>query len=567
MGNIFLEITIIISLAAFLSVVFRILKQPLILAYVLTGVIIGALGFLKPQDQNFLKSLAEIGITLLLFLLGLEIKLDELPIIGKVSLITAGVQIIFYSVFAYFISLLFHFPPLTSLYIAVALSFSSTIIVVKLISDKHDLASLYGKISVGVLLIQDFFAIMALIFLSGFNTQTGTVESITNFGFILVKGIFLFGLVWYLSRKIFPKVVEVLARSQETLFLVSIAWVFLLAAFVSSPFIGFSIEIGGFLAGLALANSMANYQIIARAKILRDFFIVLFFVVLGMQMAFGNLSSIILPAMVLSLLVLTIKPLMIMLTVGILGYRRRTAFLTGISLAQVSEFSLILVFLGNKLGHISNEIVSLIALVGIITFALSSYMIIYNNKIYKYLRKHLSLLERLQIHKAEIIDAADGLEGLKDHVILIGADQMGQSILNALEEADREVVVVDFDPKIVKKIKEKNLLAKSLFGDISDLEIQQRANLDRARLVISTVPDIEDNLFLIKELGIVNKSAKVVVMALDIESAKVLYKAGADYVVLPHLAGGMQIAKIIRNHRLGQEEFSDLKEKDKEYIS
>lgn len=566
MADIFLQITIIISLAAFFSIIFKVLKQPLILAYILTGVVIGPLGFLKPGNAELLKALSEIGITLLLFLLGLEIRITELPAIGKVSTAAAVFQVIIYAMLSYFVSVFFHFPHLTALYIAIALTFSSTIIVVKLISDKHELSSLYGKISVGILLVQDFIAILVLIFLSGFN-KNSTAAPITEFAIIALKAVILFSLVWYLSKSIFPKVVEVLARSTETLFLVSIAWVFLLAAVISSPFIGFSIEIGGFLAGLALANSIANYQIIAKAKILRDFFIVLFFVVLGMQMAFGNIREILPAALVLSLFVLVVKPLLIMIIVGLLGYRKRTAFLSGITLSQISEFSLILVFLGNKLGHIPQSTVSLIALVSIITFAASNYMTAYGGKLYKKLSRFLHFLEIGKTNSWENVDLSDGLSDLKNHVVLIGADQMGQSILNALEAEDLDVIVVDFDPKIVKKLKDKNTQIYSLFGDISDLDIQKRVSLDRARLVISTIPDIDDNLLLIKELNHLNKSAKIVVMALDAGDAKILYKHGADYVVLPHLAGGMHVAKIIRSNRLGAQALGTLREKDKAYIS
>ncbi|MBI2195534.1 MAG: cation:proton antiporter [Candidatus Levybacteria bacterium] len=566
MGNIFFEITVIICLAAFLSLIFRFLKQPLILAYIVTGIIIGPLGLLNITSGELLKNFAEIGITLLLFLLGLEIKIKELPAIGKVSAVAAGLQIIIYLVLSYFVAAAFNFPPLTLLYIAAALTFSSTIIVVKLISDKHDLASLYGKISIGILLIQDLVAILLLIFLSGFNVTSGSIPALSAFLLVGIKGAFLFLAVWYLSKNIFPKVVEVLARSSESLFLVSIAWVFLLAAFVSSPFIGFSIEIGGFLAGLALANSIANYQIIAKVKILRDFFIVLFFVVLGMQLGFSSVLSLLIPALALSAFVLITKPAIIMIIVGALGYRKRTAFLSGVSLGQISEFSLILLFLGNKLGHVSNEAVSLIALVGIITFAASTYMILYSRRLFEIFRPYISIMDKLYRNKEEVVPEGD-ISNLSDHVILIGADQMGESILDALEEEDKDVIVIDFDPKVIKKFKEKKLSTHIIFGDISDLDIAERASLDKAKLVISTVPDIEDNLFLIEELNRRNKAAKVVVMALDSGDAKVLYKAGAEYVVLPHLAGGMHVAKIIREHRFIKKTLGALAAKDREYIS
>ena len=561
MADFFFEITVIICFAAALSIIFRIFKQPEILAYILTGILIGPLGLFKISDQASLSAMSQLGITLLLFMVGLEIKISDLLSLGKSLFFAAAGQIIFSFFFGFLISELFHFNSLETLYVSMALTFSSTIIIVKILSDKRDLHSLYAKISLSILLAQDLLAILALMFLSGLNQQTGGYGSILDFALVGLKAVVLFEAVIYLSSNIFPKIVELIAKSSETLFLVSIAWVFGLAALVSSPFIGFSIEIGGFLAGLSLANSMANYQIIAKAKILRDFFIVIFFVLLGMQMTFANLSQSLVPAIILSIFVLLGKPLIVMVIMGFMGYRKRTSFLTGLSLSQISEFSLILVFLGYKLGHISANIVSVITLVGIITFTVSTYLVSNGNRLYLLLNKKLNFLEIQNVKKDEMV-VSDGFEDLKNHVVVIGGDQMGQSIVDALDDLDLDVVVIDFDPEIVKKLEGRKI--HRLFGDISDLDIQERAQLDSAKLVISTVPDIEDNLLLLKELRNENRKAKVVVMALDTQDAKQLYKAHADYVILPHLAGGMRIAK-----ELVEEDWSKierLKKKDLEYL-
>ncbi len=560
MAPIFLEITVIIVLAAVLTSVFRFLKQPAILAYILTGIIIGPLGFLNIRNPDFIQTLAQLGITFLLFTLGLEIKIKDFTSIGRVAFIVSGVQILFSFLAGYIISLLFGFNVLSAIYIGIAVTFSSTVIVIKLISEKRELHSLYGKIAIGVLLIQDFLAIAILISLSGFNPQLVTVEPFAKFAQIVIKGAILFGTVWYLGSNVFPKIVEKLARSTETLFLASIAWVFGLAALVSS--VGFSVEIGGFLAGLTLANSIANYQIIARARILQDFFIILFFVLLGIQMAFGNILSVLAIAIALSAIVLTVKPFIVMIIMGILGFKKRTSFLTGVSLGQVSEFSLITVFLGAKLGHISNEVVSLITLCAIITFTISTYLMAGSKNIYKFLNHRLSFLELTPVKTQQFIESQDEMPDLKNHVVVIGGDQMGQSILSALEDMDIEVVVVDFDPEILKKLESKK--AHRLFGDISDLDIQERAKLDSAKLVISTNPDLEDNLLVLKELRHENRRAKVVVMAFDASEAKILYKAGADYVVLPHLAGGRQVAKLIEENNL--DKIEALKNKDMKFL-
>lgn len=567
MAPIFLEITIIICLAAVLAVIFRFLKQPNILAYILTGIIIGPLGLLSIQNHDFIQTLAEIGITFLLFMLGLEIKLKDLRSIGKVAIIISVSQIFFSFLFGYMLSLVFDFSIISALYIGICLSFSSTVIVVKLISDKKEVHSLHAKIAIGVLLIEDFLAILVLLFLSGFNPSDPVAISLPKISEITIKGALIFGLVGYASLHVFPKLVEKIAKSTETLFLVSIAWLFGLSALVN--YIGFSVQIGGFLAGLSLANSIANYQIIARAKILRDFFIVIFFVLLGAQMTFSGIVAVFFPALVMSALILLGKPFIDMILMGILGFKKRTAFLTGINLAQISEFSLIIVFLGQRLSHISTDVVSLITLVGVITFTLSTYMIVGAGDLYRFLNRYLGFLERKRGSGILQTIEDDGIPQLKNHVVVIGGDQMGQSILSAFEDIDIDVVLVDFDPEIFKKLenlssRKTGNKAHKLFGDIADLDIQERAQLDSAKLVISTIPDLEDNLFIIKELKRENRKAKVVVMALDTSEARALYKEGADYVVLPHLAGGRQIAKLIEENNL--DKIETLKNKDMKFL-
>lgn len=562
MESIFFEITIIISLAAFLALFFRLLKQPPILAYILTGIIIGPLGLIPIHNQPLITVLGDLGITLLLFMLGLEIKISDLRSFGKEVILVGLGQIIFSFAFFYIVMALFGISPLASVYIAMVLTFSSTVIIVKLLSDKKELHSLYAKITIGILLLQDLLAILFLIFLSSLNPNTGALQSMEQIAIVIFKAIVLFGVVVYLSKKVFPKIVGYLSKSPETLFLVSLAWVFGLAAVVSSPVVGFSIEIGGFLAGLSLANSIANFQIIAKVKILRDFFIVLFFVVLGMRMNITSINFVMAPAIILSIFVMTVKPLIVITLMGIVGFRKRTSLLTGFTLAQISEFSLIVVFLGNKIGHISDYIVSLVTMVGIITFMLSPYMIVYGNKLYLVFGRYFTIFERKNLKKEKIVHSEMELDNLQDHIVLVGGDQMGQSILDALEDLKQDVVVVDFDPDIVGKLSEKHIYR--LFGDISDYEIQKKANLDTAKLVISTVPDTEDNLLILKELREENRKAKVVVMALDSHDAKILYKAGADYVILPHLAGGRQIARLIRDNNL--ENIEKLKEKDLSYL-
>jgi Kef-type K+ transport system membrane component KefB len=542
MGHFFFEITLIVGLASILSIIFRIFKQPSILAYILTGVILGPLGIIQLEGTEVIEFFAEIGITLLLFMLGLELRFSELKSVGKISLLTGIGQIVFTSIIGFAVCTLLGFSPLLSLYLSIALTFSSTIIIVKLLSDKKDLQSLYGKISVGFLLVQDFVAILALILLSGFTTDSSV--NIFSFSFIILKAVLLFGLVIFLSRSILPSLMNKIAHSQETLFLFSLAWAFGLSAFIASPFVGFSIEIGGFLAGLALANTSENYQIITRVKPLRDFFITIFFVTLGTGLLFSDISTILIPGIILSLFVLIGNPIIVMIIMGLMGYRKRTGFMAGLTVAQISEFSLIVMFMGNRIGHVSDQAISLITLVGAITFVASTYMIINNNSLYKLLSPLLDIFERSNIKEKRI-----QTEKLDDHIVLIGVRRMGEAVLEALKkDEENKIVAVDFDPDIVEKLKDEGIIA--FYGDIADEEIQQHAQIESARLIISTISDLEDNIILLKFISKLSKKPKIVMLALEKEEARQLYKEGADYVILPHIAGGHHLAKILveKNH-------------------
>ena len=557
MGELYLEITILIGLATVLALIFRLLKQPPILSYILAGIIVGPVGLFHITNGEVLHSFAEIGITLLLFMLGLEMKFKDLRSVGKVALYTGIGQIVFTSVIGFGICLLLGFSALASLYIAVALTFSSTIIVVKLLSDKKDLKSLYGKISVGFLLVQDFVAIIALIILSGFNTGDTQISPIT-FLLLTLKATVIFGWVILLSKTVLPRLMNFVAKNTEILFLFSLAWAFSMAAFVSSPYIGFSIEIGGFLAGLALANTAQNIQIVSRVRSLRDFFITIFFVTLGMKMIFADFSTIFLPSVLLSLFVLIGNPIIVMIILGLMGYRSRTSFMAGLTVAQISEFSLIVIFMGNKIGHVDDSVVSLLTIVGVVTFIISTYMIMNSNYLYKKLSPILKFFERKEIHEI-LLPTSE----LKKHVVLIGANRMGESILEALLAKDEKVVVIDFDPDVIDRLKKKNI--QCYFGDVADPEIQEHVNITDARLIMSTVPDVDDNLLMLQSLKRKKKDILIVVFALETDDAKALYKAGADYVVLPHLAGGRHIAKILVDEK-HLELIEEYRMRDKNYL-
>jgi voltage-gated potassium channel Kch len=262
-------------------------------------------------------------------------------------------------------------------------------------------------------------------------------------------------------------------------------------------------------------------------------------------MSFQSITRVLFPALILTLFVLIIKPLVVMISTGVLGFRKRTSFITGVSLGQLSEFSLIILFLGRQLHAIPDDVVTLGIIVALITFVTSTYMVVHTNKLYAFISAHLPLFERKHAHSSAII--TDELASLKDHVVIIGASQMGQSIMQALLKSGEKIIVVDFNPDIAQIVRAENI--PIVFGDIADPEIQEKARIEKAKLVISTVSDLEDNLLLIESMKHKKSAAQIVAVALENNDAKALYKAGADYVVLPELAGGRHLSKILLENK------------------
>lgn len=553
-----LFLAIVFCAAAGLAVFLRILRQPAVIAYLAAGAILGHFGLIDSTDHNSFRIFSDLGVMFLLFLIGMEINYSAVRLVGGTALILGIGQIIFTSLFGYLIALLLGFNHLPALYISVALTFSSTVIIVKLLSEKKDLGSLYGKISIGMMLVQDIAAILILVGLAGIEAGRGF--ELSSVGAIILKAIALFALMFWAGKRILPSVFDKVAKSEEILFLVSTAWVLIIAAAVQR--IGFSIEIGGFVAGLALAQSAEHFQIASRIKPLRDFFILLFFVILGSSLALSQVGEVIFPAVVLSLFVLIGNPLIVLVIMGILGYRRRTAFLTGLTVAQISEFSLILAVLGERLGHISSYTVSLITAVGAITITLSTYMIMYAEKIFPFIAPYLRLFERRYTFEGE-----SNFSKTPKPIILIGAHRTGRHIIEYFSPKD--VLVVDFNPDVINQLRQQGY--ECLFGDITDRDILFEAGLGKARLIISTSPDLETNLALLEQVQRLRKyskkrdesinDVKVIVKAEDDQEALELYKSGADYVILPHSLSGHYIGKLLSENDLTRV-LNSLRDKD-----
>jgi len=531
----FTEITIALVVAVIFGFVAYLLKQPPIIGFILSGIAVGYLASPGVGGVEVIEGLAPIGVALLLFLVGLEMNFKDIKNVGLPALLTGLGQIIFTFGVGYFIAGWLGFSAIASVYISIALTFSSTIIVVKLLSEKKDINSLYGRIVIGFLLIQDFVAILALIFLAGLQNEATLGQ---DFLWAIVKGGALVALTFSLSRFI-PRILDKIGRSQEMLYLFSIAWALGISALTASHFIGLSIEVGGFIAGIALASSAEHYQIGSRLRPVRDFFLILFFLGLGAKLLAGGVVVPILPAIVLSLFVLIGNPLVVMTVMGLLGYRAKTSFLASLTVAQISEFSLIIAASGLRLGHLGPEESSLITLVGIITIFASSYLIIYGDGIYEALKP---LLKKFEFRK-KLVEETKLEKEMKDHVILVGAHRTGYNILKSLDKSKNDFVALDFDPILVGKLKDRG--HPVVYGDVTDEEIRELVGFDRAKAIISTVPNIRDNKIILEAIKNSNKKAKIILTADNEIDAREFYKGGAHYVIVPHFVSGWELAQAL----------------------
>jgi Kef-type K+ transport system membrane component KefB len=537
--NHFVEFSLLIVLAAGVSIIMRLIKQPLIIGHIITGLIAGSFFVKIVASVEILTLFSEIGIAILLFLVGLHLHPKNIRQFGTVSFITGIGQVLFTSGVGLAICLALGLSLITSLYVGVALAFSSTIIVMKLISDKGDIDSLYGRITIGFLLVQDLIAILILFMLPLIASGDFSLATI---GWMFARGTILLVIMYIISHKLIPRIGTFMARSQELLFMFTIAWGLGISAIFYLA--GFSIESGALVAGISLATVPARREISARLTPLRDFFIIMFFVLLGAQMDFSNIGGLLPAALALSALVLIGNPLILMSIMGMLGYKKKTSLQTGFTVAQISEFSLIVIALGAKVGHLSDEIVSLVTLVGLITIFGSTYLISYSDKMYPYLEKFLDIFERKNTRN-------DHDEKESYDVILIGAGRLGQKFYELFENKKTSHLIIDHNPDIIKNLENRKLTVQ--YGDVSNITYLDSINFDDARIVVSTISDVELHIILFDRVRKHHPDTLFIARADSKEDALSLYDRGVDYVIMPHLLGSKHAADLFAEHAFSRD--------------
>jgi Kef-type K+ transport system membrane component KefB len=524
MPSIFHEIAFILALAAIAGGIATALRQPLIVAFIAVGLVAGPLGFDIVQDRDAVDLLAKLGIAVLLFVVGLKLDVDLVRSVGRVALATGIGQVLFTSGFGFVIARLLGLEPMAALYVAVALTFSSTIIIVKLLSDKREIDSLHGRIAVGFLIVQDIVVIVVMVLLSAFAGDSG--EATQDALRIAGSGIAFVAAVAVLARFVLPWLLDRLARSPEMLMLFAITWAVALAA--AGDTLGFSKEVGAFIAGVSLASTRYREALATRLVSIRDFMLLFFFLDLGAKLDVTSIGDQLPRALALSVFVLVGNPLIVLTIMGLMGYRRRTSLLAGLTVAQISEFSLIFGALGVTLGHITQQTLSLITVVGIITIGLSTYLILYSHKLYELLAGPLRIFERKHAH-SERAESTTGPSRVD--AIVLGLGRYGDDLAVGLSEGGMRVLGVDFDPGRVRRGLERGIDAQ--YGDAEDPEIASILPLARASWVVSTLPDAAVNLELMQSLEANGYAGSFAATAHDVQTADRLRVAGADLVLLP----------------------------------
>ncbi len=544
-----------VALAAGMALLSRLLRQPLILGYVACGIILGpGIGFGLIESEENIRQIGEIGLVLLLFMIGLEIDLSRLMRLGRPVVFTGAGQVFFSVLLGLGFFPLMGFAAtegrLDALYLAAAASLSSTMIVVKLLYDKMELDTLAGRITVGVLVIQDLWAILFIALQPDLQDP-----KLLSIGLSVLQGAGLVVASLLISRYVLAWIFHRVARQPELVMLLAVGWCFAVAGLAGEA--GLSREMGALIAGISISAFPYNHDILNRVLTLRDFFVTLFFVSLGLQVPrpTGELVgyTLAVAGFVLASRLLTVFPALYAMRQGV-----RVSVLTSINLAQVSEFSLILVALGAAAGHIARDTASIIVLAMVLTSTLSTYTIPYSHRLYRWLETPLSWLgfrDRFASpHEAGGSDEG-GEQGAR--LILLGFHRNASSFLEELEEREpevlKEVLVLDFNPNVHRELRKRGIAC--IYADVSQMALLREAGIARAEWVLSTVPDSVlvgiTNLALVKQVRRLAPESRIVATAETVASALQMYAAGADYVLAPRLASAEALFEALEHDKAG----------------
>ena len=531
MHHLIQDIGLSIVVATIAGVILHQLKQPMIIGYLLAGIVIGPnIGPQLVTDPDNIEIISEIGLVLLLFIIGLEMNLGEMAASGRQLAVGGASQIGLTSLSGVIIFALSGFPlsggKLDALYYGLLAALSSTAIVVKSLNDKFELDTRHGKISVGILILQDVFAILILALQPNFSNP-----DLVTVALAIGKGIALLAAGLLFSKYLLSRLFKSIANAPEMIVALAIGWCALVAGIASV--IGLSREMGALFAGLSIATFPYSVHITSRTLPLRDFFLTLFFISLGMKISLPDTRALGISALFVLFIIfsriITLYP-----TLRRTGCGPRTAFNTGLNLAQISEFSLVIASIGFALHHIEKETLNVFLYTMGISAVLSSYMIKYNDQIFVFFDR-IFRFTKTASHREEKESPARSF-----HVVLLGFHRGARSLVENLRvikpELLKHLLVIDYDLNALKEL--EGMGVAGLFGDISYTETLHHAGIDRSRLILLTIPDIllkgTNNLDLVKKCREISPDARIIATADIPDQVHRLKANGANEVLLPY---------------------------------
>ena len=532
----FVSVALILALAVAAGAIAKLLRQPVVVSFIIVGILAGPTAFNLVEGAEEIRLFAKFGIAILLFLVGLKLDFHMIRSTGKVALVAGLSQVAFTAAVGFGIAMLFGFEATTAFYIAVALTFSSTIIIIKLIGDKRELDTLYGRIAVGILIVQDILVVAAMVVIVTIgNPGEGSV--VTDLVVTLASSAVFLGVIAFASKFVLEKVLDWISKSPELTLLFGVAWAIVLAAI--SILIGLSMEIGAFVAGVSLASTAYRESLGARMVSLRDVMLLFFFIELGASLTFADALGQLWPAIVLSVFVLVGKPLIVFAIMGWMGYRSITSFRAGVALAQISEFSLILIALGYSLGQVDSAVLSLVTLVAVFTITVSSYLILYTDKLFPLMQGFMHLFER---GKASAVDEES--QSLSFDAIVIGSGRFGTEVISGLISSGSSVLAVDLDPDALARARE--LGAETLFGDVGDPDFAKMLPIHQTGTLICTAPDRSTNTLLLESLKSLDYGGELYLTALDNQTAEMFAKEDRVTTIRPLKMAANRIVKQLK---------------------
>jgi Kef-type K+ transport system membrane component KefB len=554
--------------ATIMAIAGHILRQPLLLAYIAAGIVIGpkiGLGLIK--NLNNIETISQFGLILLLFSIGLEIDIKKLRESGKALIISGFLQfpvtVLIGIGFFYLLGYNFGAGKYDILYLAACCGLSSTAIVIKLLYNKFELDTLAGKITIGILVFQNIWIIILLRMQPNLSHLAGS-QVLLSF----LKGGLLVFLSMLASKYVLPRVFKSIAKLPELVLVASLGWCFCVCG--AAAYLGLSLEMGALIAGVAISTFPYNLDVISRVVNMRDFFVTLFFVSLGMQIPnpLEN-TGLLLTAGFASIFLVLSRFVSIFPFLYSSKKSLRVSLLPSINLAQISEFSLVIASIGVSAGHISYDTLTVIIFIFVITSVISTYTIKYNDPIQKALAAGLMKIGLKDMKSA----AKEEKTSIGKEIALLGFHRTASSLIHEIAAFDQgsssssslkdRLVVIDFNPEIFKSL--QSLGIKIIYGDISNLETLHHAGIQDVKIVVSTIPDTilvgTDNLRIIRLMKEICPHAKIIVTAESSGRALKMYSEGADYVFVPSILSAKNlmgaVSMFLKNDQDEVESFVD----------